>query len=136
MLYTKILFGLGSFWHGLKKKIVGDKIIDEKAAEHKEQFTALVREIKNVFRHDGLLLSLTVLPNVNSSGEFLNSFLRKSLMLFNSIKFLRGLVFFSITIDFMKNRYFNLSNTRLFFFKSRKNINGKKSQDEGNQIAV
>lgn len=65
----KIRGAFGSFWHGLKKKIVGDSIIDEKAAEHKEQFTALVREIKNVFRHDGLLLSLTVLPNVNSSGK-------------------------------------------------------------------
>lgn len=70
-LFTKILFDLGSFWHGLKKKIVGEKVIDEKAAEHKEQFTALVREIKNVFRHDGLLLSLSVLPNVNSTGEFI-----------------------------------------------------------------
>lgn len=69
MELLKSLLCLGSFWHGLKKKIVGDKVIDEKAAEHKEQFTALVRELKNVFRHDGLLLSLTVLPNVNSSGK-------------------------------------------------------------------
>lgn len=66
----KIRSTLGSFWHSLKKKVVGDKVIDDKAAEHKEQFTALVREIKNVFRHDGLLLSLSVLPNVNSSGEY------------------------------------------------------------------
>lgn len=62
-------FFTGSFWHGLKKKIVGESAVDEKPEEHREQFTALVREIKNVFRHDGLLLSLSVLPNVNSSGK-------------------------------------------------------------------
>ncbi|KAI7815495.1 chitinase-like protein [Rhyzopertha dominica] len=63
----KIRSKLGSFWHGIKKAFVGDKILDDKPEEHREQFTALVRELKNVFRHDGLLVSLTVLPNVNST---------------------------------------------------------------------
>lgn len=84
------MFALGSFWHGLKKKIVGDKIIDEKAAEHKEQFTALVREIKNVFRHDGLLLSLTVLPNVNSTGKFFKGLERILLLIILFYSILRS----------------------------------------------
>lgn len=62
---------LGSLWHGFKKKIgVSKGKIDEKEEEHREQFTALVRELKNVFRHDGLLLSMSVLPNVNSTSEY------------------------------------------------------------------
>lgn len=63
-------FLIGSFFHSLKKKIVGESKRDDKEEEHKEQFTALAREIKNAFRHDGLLLTLSVLPNVNSSGKF------------------------------------------------------------------
>lgn len=58
------------FFINLKHKIVGESIVDDKAEEHKEQFTALVREFKNAFRHDGLLLSLSVLPNVNSTVYF------------------------------------------------------------------
>ena len=41
--------------------------MDERAAEHKEGFTALVRELKNAFRHDQYVLSFTLLPNGNSS---------------------------------------------------------------------
>ncbi|XP_060518655.1 chitinase-like protein Idgf4 [Cylas formicarius] len=58
------------FFVNLKHKIVGESVIDEKAEEHKEQFIALVRELKNEFRHDGLLLSISVLPNVNGSVYF------------------------------------------------------------------
>jgi len=57
----------GNIWSSVKHTFVSPSDIDEKAAEHKEQFTAFVREIKNSFRHDGLLLSMSVLPNVNSS---------------------------------------------------------------------
>lgn len=66
----KIRSKLGSFWHKVKKVVAGESVTDEKAAEHKEQFTALVREVKNVFRHDGLMVTLSVLPNVNSSAYF------------------------------------------------------------------
>lgn len=52
----------------LKHKIAGESVMDEKAEEHKEQFIALVREFKNAFRHDGLLLTLSQLPNVNGTG--------------------------------------------------------------------
>jgi GH18 family chitinase len=44
--------------------------VDEKADEHREEFTILVREIKNSFRLDGYQVSLTVLPNVNNSHYF------------------------------------------------------------------
>jgi chitinase len=63
----KIRGKISSFFSNLKHKIVGESVVDEKAEEHKEQFTAFVREIRNTFRHDGLLLTLSVLPNVNSS---------------------------------------------------------------------
>ncbi|KAG5893214.1 hypothetical protein JTB14_025618 [Gonioctena quinquepunctata] len=63
----KIQGGFKKFWSGLKHSIVGESVIDERADEHKEEFTALVREFRNNFRHDGLLLTLSVLPNVNSS---------------------------------------------------------------------
>nr|AAV68692.1 putative IDGF [Diaprepes abbreviatus] len=66
----KIRNAVSSWFSKIKHKIVGESVVDEKAEEHKEQFTALVRELKNVFRHDGLLLTVSVLPNVNSSVYF------------------------------------------------------------------
>lgn len=59
---------IGSFWYSTKKLIgAAGKQLDEKAPEHKEGFTALVRELKNAFRADNYVLSLTVLPNVNTT---------------------------------------------------------------------
>lgn len=66
----KIRNKVSSFFVGLKHKIVGESVVDDKQEEHKEQFTALVRETKNAFRPDGLLLTVSVLPNVNSTGYF------------------------------------------------------------------
>lgn len=43
--------------------------MDDKWAEHKDQFVNLVRELKGALRTDGKLLSLGVLPHVNASGE-------------------------------------------------------------------
>ncbi|XP_004521633.1 chitinase-like protein Idgf4 [Ceratitis capitata] len=63
----KVHSGIGKFWKGFKKIFSGDFVVDEKAEEHKEEFTALVRELKNALRPDGYLLGLSVLPNVNSS---------------------------------------------------------------------
>jgi len=62
--------GIGKLWKGFKKIFTGDSILDEKAAEHKEEFVALVRELKNAFRHEGYQLSLTVNPNVNTTIFF------------------------------------------------------------------
>ncbi|EDW81997.1 uncharacterized protein Dwil_GK25565 [Drosophila willistoni] len=66
----KVHGGIGKFWKGFKKIFTGDHIVDEKSEEHKEEFVALVRELKNAFRPDGYLLGLSVLPNVNSSLFF------------------------------------------------------------------
>lgn len=66
---------LGGFWYSVKKTVgAAGKPLDERAEEHKEGFTALVRELKNAFRSDNYLLSLTVLPNVNSTGKFSSNF--------------------------------------------------------------
>nr|ANC95009.1 putative imaginal disc growth factor [Lygus hesperus] len=59
---------LSSIWHKVKKTVgIG---VDSKAAEHRDQFTALVRELKAVLRPDGKQLSIAVLPHVNSSVYF------------------------------------------------------------------
>lgn len=59
---------LGSIWSGFKHSIgIGNNPVDEKAEEHKEEFTAFVRELKSAFRPDNYILSLTILPNVNST---------------------------------------------------------------------
>ncbi|XP_018571343.1 chitinase-like protein Idgf4 [Anoplophora glabripennis] len=63
----KIKSGFGAFWSGLKHKITGENVIDENAEQHREQFVSLVKELKGAFRPDNLLVSLTVLPNVNST---------------------------------------------------------------------
>nr|QFZ95574.1 imaginal disc growth factor [Oligotricha striata] len=66
----KIRGTFGSIWHGFKKVFSGDSILDEKAEEHKAGFAKLVQETKNALRPDNLLLSVSVLPNVNSSLFF------------------------------------------------------------------
>lgn len=58
----------GKFWSSVKKTFTGETVIDELAQEHRDQFTSLIRELKNTFKPDNLLVSLTVLPNVNSTG--------------------------------------------------------------------
>lgn len=68
---VKIKGAIKSFWNKLKETVgVTKGPVDEKSDEHKEEFTSLVRELKNAFRHDGYQLSLTVLPNVNSTLYF------------------------------------------------------------------
>jgi GH18 family chitinase len=67
----KIRSSIGSLWSGFKHSIgIGNNPVDEKADEHKEEFTSFVRELKNAFRHENYVLSLTVLPNVNSTFFF------------------------------------------------------------------
>ncbi|KAI8041948.1 hypothetical protein M5D96_003244 [Drosophila gunungcola] len=61
---------LGSAWKSIKKIFTGDFVVDPQSALHKEQFTAFIRDVKDSLRPDGLLLSLTVLPNVNSTWYF------------------------------------------------------------------
>lgn len=91
---VKIKSGLGSLWSGFKNTIGLSKgPIDEKAAEHKEEYTALLRELKNAFRHDGYIVAITVSPHVNSSRKirlyfsilFISNLLRNLLTVFFDI---------------------------------------------------
>ncbi|XP_030384792.1 chitinase-like protein Idgf2 [Scaptodrosophila lebanonensis] len=66
----KVHSEVGMVWKKFKKVFTGDFVVDKDAALHKEQFTSFVRDVKNSLRSDGLLLSLTVLPNVNSTWYF------------------------------------------------------------------
>ncbi|XP_060536626.1 chitinase-like protein Idgf4 [Cylas formicarius] len=63
----KIKTGFKKFWSSVKSVFTSKSPIDENAEEHRNQFTALVRELKNSFKPDNLLVALTVLPNVNST---------------------------------------------------------------------
>lgn len=63
----KVHSDIGMAWKSFKKLFTGDFIVDPKSDEHKEQFTDLVNDLKAVLRPHNLMLSLTVLPNVNSS---------------------------------------------------------------------
>jgi hypothetical protein len=58
----------GSIWHGFKKTFgLASSHKDEKAEEHRDEFKALIKELKSSLRPDGLLLTTTVLPNVDAS---------------------------------------------------------------------
>lgn len=71
----KVRSSLGSFWHGIKKAVgAAGNPVDEKAAEHKEAFTALARDFKNAFKLDNYIFATTVLPNVNASRKLLKCF--------------------------------------------------------------
>ena len=60
--------GIGSVWYSFKKTVgAAGNPVDPKSDEHREEFTALVRELKNSFRPDNYQLSITINPNVNSS---------------------------------------------------------------------
>ncbi|XP_053962263.1 chitinase-like protein Idgf5 [Anastrepha ludens] len=54
-------------WKTFKSWFSGSKVVDEKAEEHKTQFATLVRELKDAFRSDGHILTLTMLPHVNAN---------------------------------------------------------------------
>lgn len=66
----KIRSTWGSIWHGIKKTFATTPV-DDKESEHREGFTALVREMKQALNvKPNMLLSVTVLPNVNASIYF------------------------------------------------------------------
>ncbi|XP_073827874.1 imaginal disk growth factor 6-like [Musca autumnalis] len=60
----------GSIWKKIKKTFSGDSDVDSNSEKHKEQFSALIRELKVELRPDNYSLSVTVLPNVNSTKFF------------------------------------------------------------------
>lgn len=57
----------GKVWHGFKKLFTGDSVLDPKSEEHREEFSALVRDLKNALAPENFMLGLTVLPHVNES---------------------------------------------------------------------
>lgn len=63
----KVHSDAGQVWKSFKKFFTGDFVVDEKANDHKEQFTDLVKDLKSAFTPYNMMLSLTVLPNVNST---------------------------------------------------------------------
>lgn len=63
----KVHGAIGSVWKSFKKLFTGDFIVDPQAEVHKAQFSELVRNLRNSFQPANLMLSLTVLPNVNST---------------------------------------------------------------------
>ncbi|XP_055594592.1 chitinase-like protein Idgf4 [Uranotaenia lowii] len=56
------------WWLKYKKIFTRESIPDPKADEHKEEFTALVRDLEYTFRAKNLELGLTVLPHVNTTA--------------------------------------------------------------------
>ncbi|KAJ2954240.1 hypothetical protein O0L34_g2486 [Tuta absoluta] len=63
----KIRSTFGSIWHGIKKTF-GSTPVDDKEAEHREGYTALVRELKQALSvKPNMQLAISVLPNVNAS---------------------------------------------------------------------
>lgn len=52
----------------MKKTFTGSTK-DDKEEEHRDGFTALVRELKAALRGDGLVLTAAILPHVNSTGK-------------------------------------------------------------------
>ncbi|XP_075152625.1 chitinase-like protein Idgf3 [Haematobia irritans] len=66
----KVHSDVGQVWKSFKKFFSGDHIVDEKSDEHKDQFTELIKDLKTAFRPYDLMITLTVLPNVNSSWYF------------------------------------------------------------------
>ncbi|KAH8404876.1 hypothetical protein KR222_007841 [Zaprionus bogoriensis] len=66
----KVHSDVGMAWKSFKKFFTGDFIVDENAETHKTQMTDFVKDLSSSLRSSNLLLSLTVLPNVNSSWYF------------------------------------------------------------------
>jgi chitinase len=62
----KIRSKIGSVWSSFKKTIgVGGGPVDPDSESHKALFATLVRELKDSFRSENLLLTVTILPNVD-----------------------------------------------------------------------
>lgn len=58
----------GSFWYSTKKTLgLAGKPLDDNAEIHKNGFKNLVRAVKDAIRPDNYILSVTVLPNVNTT---------------------------------------------------------------------
>lgn len=67
----RIRSGIGSFWYGTKKAFgLAGKPLDANADTHRNAFKDLVRQIKDAIRPDNYILTLTVLPNQNTTVHY------------------------------------------------------------------
>lgn len=67
----RIRSGIGSFWYSTKKTFgLAGKALDENAEQHKNAFRDLVRQVKDAIRPDNYVLSVTVLPNQNTTFHY------------------------------------------------------------------
>ncbi|EDW64410.1 chitinase-like protein Idgf3 [Drosophila virilis] len=66
----KVHSDVGMAWKSFKKFFTGDFIVDPDADTHKTQMTNFVKDLSSALKVNDLLLSLTILPNVNSSWYF------------------------------------------------------------------
>ncbi|PSN30895.1 Chitinase-like protein EN03, partial [Blattella germanica] len=74
----------GSIWHGIKKTFgYAHSHKDEKEEEHREGFTKLVNDLQKSLKPDGLLLTLTTLPNIDPSKEIVPNLDFINIMAFN-----------------------------------------------------
>lgn len=58
----------GSIWSSIKHTVTGSSK-DDHEKEHKEQFTAMVRELGAALRGNNHILTMTVMPHVNYQGK-------------------------------------------------------------------
>ncbi|XP_017464943.1 PREDICTED: chitinase-like protein Idgf1 [Rhagoletis zephyria] len=66
----KVHGSVGSVWKQFKKIFTGDYVVDPLASEHKEQYTEFTQNLRTALQRSNLSLSMTVLPNVNSTWYF------------------------------------------------------------------
>lgn len=62
---------IGQAWKKVKKLATGHAIVDPKSQEHKRQLTKLIGDIRTTLKANNLMLTFTVLPNVNSSCKYI-----------------------------------------------------------------
>lgn len=62
---------LGSIWNGVKKVFGSSKYTDDKEGEHRDGFTNVIRDLKTQLRLKNKALTLTVLPHVNASSQYI-----------------------------------------------------------------
>ena len=66
----KVHSGMGLVLKKMKKIFTGNEIVDPNADKRKQQYTDLISEMDREFAKDKLNMSMTVLPNVNSTCKY------------------------------------------------------------------
>lgn len=67
----RIRSGIGSFLYSVKKTSgLAGKPLDENGEQHKNAYNELIRQVKNAIRPENYLLTITVLPNQNTTVHY------------------------------------------------------------------